>query len=291
VTDYGQGVHVLTVLLVTNMRYRHKCYHLSEAVIRICLLLLFLDLELRDPFIRVVQPEELWLYRNPMTDSYLPSDWLWRMVAFVPLGAILGSYALTRDQTDLTTATLVTTLATPLTGVLTNIIKLAVGRPRPDFVFRCWPDGTVPLDAFTSSELPCTGDRDVVMEGRKSFPSGHSSFSFATWGFVFLYLSGKLGTFRHSEPGQTWKLLLSLSLLVAPLMIAISRTADYHHHWQDVVAGSILGMAVVWLIYRQHYPSITSPHSAQPLVSSAASSPNLSKDHVDHGNKGTRLQV
>ncbi len=28
------------------------------------------------------------------------------------------------------------------------------------------------------------------------------------------------------------------------------RTADYHHHWQDVVAGSVLGLATVWLVYR-----------------------------------------
>lgn len=273
------------------MRYRHKCYHISEASVRVCLLLLFLDLELREPFIRKIHPEELWLYRNPPTDSYLPSDWLWRMVAFVPLTAIITNYALTRDQRDLTTATLVSTLAIPLNGVLTNIVKLAVGRCRPDFVYRCWPDGVVPHDAFSSADLPCTGDRETILEGRKSFPSGHSSFSFATWGFVFLYVSGKLGTFHPHQPGHTFKLLVSLAMLVPPLLIACSRAADYHHHWQDILVGSVLGLTVVWLVYRQHYPSITSPDSAQPLVSSPPNSPPVPRDHVDMGTKGSRLQV
>jgi len=274
------------------MRNRVKFYHLSEALLRLVLLLLFLDLELREPFLRKVQPEEIWMYRNPMTDSYLPSDWLWRMVSFVPLAAILGSYMLSWDAQDLTSATLVSTLAIPLTGVVTNILKLAVGRPRPDFVYRCWPDGNVPEDAFSHLDLQCTGDPDVVTEGRKSFPSGHSSFSFATWGFVFLYLSGKLGTFHSFSgrpPSASWKLLVSLSLVLVPTLIAVSRAADYHHHWQDIVAGSSLGLAISWLVYRQHYPSICSLESAQPLLSSnqISSQPNSPQ----HGKRTPRLQV
>ena len=126
-----------------------------------------------------------------MTDSYVPANLLWTCVTFVPLSAIVIMFLVNRSMVDLSSATLVVTLAMPLNGVITDIIKLVVGRPRPDFVFRCWPDGQVPDDAFSRETLLCSGNPDVVMEGRKSFPSGHSSFSFASWGFVFLYLSGK----------------------------------------------------------------------------------------------------
>lgn len=192
-------------------RHRNKLYHLSEVSIRVFLLLLFvgkldandrninclcsvmlLELERWKPFIRKIQPEELWLYRNPMTDSYVPSNMLWTCVMGVPLLAIILMFLFTRDILDMTSSSLVISLAVPLNGVITDIIKLVVGRPRPDFVYRCWPDhgGEVPDDGLAGDTIQCSGHIDVIMEGRKSFPSGHSSFSFASWGFVFLYLSG-----------------------------------------------------------------------------------------------------
>lgn len=246
-------------------RMKRKVVLVTEAVVRLSLVLLFWDLEEREPFVRMIQPEEAWLYRNPMTESYVSGRWLWRMVVLVPVLTVGGVYAVTRDAVDMVTATLVFSLATPLNGVLTNIVKLCVGRPRPDFIYRCWPDGAVPKDAFLSPSLPCTGHPDTITEGRKSFPSGHSSFSFVTWGFAFFYLAGKLGTFRCRSPSSSLQLLLLLSTLVAPLTIALSRTADYHHHWQDVLVGSLIGLGSAWVVYRQHYPCLSSPQSNKPL--------------------------
>jgi hypothetical protein len=61
-----------------------------------------------------------------------------------------------------------------ITGALTNCIKIPVGRLRPDFNARCWPDGKVLWDKEDEQGgYPrCTGNPDSVAEGRKSFPSG-----------------------------------------------------------------------------------------------------------------------
>ena len=45
-----------------------------------------------------------------------------------------------------------------------------VGRPRPSFVNRCWPDGVQP--AWEGGYAKCAANAVNPAEGRKSFPSG-----------------------------------------------------------------------------------------------------------------------
>ena len=50
----------------------------------------------------------------------------------------------------------------------------------------------------------------------------------------------------------------------APTLIAISRTCDYHHHYQDVVIGSAIGFALAYICYRLYYPRLSSQNSDLP---------------------------
>ncbi|KAI8010899.1 Lipid phosphate phosphatase 2 [Camellia lanceoleosa] len=61
-----------------------------------------------------------------------------------------------------------------ITGVLTDAIKDAVGRPRPDFFWCCFPDGIPRYDDKWGNVI-CHGNPIDIKEGYKSFLRGHTS--------------------------------------------------------------------------------------------------------------------
>jgi len=173
-----------------------------EILVRIALVAAFLKLENVEPFQRKILPDEIWIYRYPVKSSYVPVSVLWPLVTLVPTLIFIVNYIFTRHSKDLKAAVLGHTLSFGLNGVLIDIIKITVGRPRPDFFYRCFPDGVM------NSEMICTGEYFSVQDGRKSFPSGHSSFSFATLGYLSFYLMGKLKIFSEGGRGKSIRLIV-----------------------------------------------------------------------------------
>lgn len=210
---------------------------------------------------RKIQKEEYWLYSFPRTQSIYPSTYLWSTVFLVPMFTVLMVFIFTKDKVDAIQALLGSFLSIFLTGSITNCVKLGVGRPRPDFLQRCFPDG------YVYDNMKCTGNMADVIEGYKSFPSGHSSLSFSCLTFVALYLAGKLHVFSSVGRGSTWRLLCVVIPMLWGTMIAVSRTSDYHHHWQDVSVGSILGISIAYLVYRMYYPPLQRHNSHLPYIS------------------------
>jgi len=156
-------------------------------------------------------------------------------------------------------------LSLTLTGVVTQATKVTVGRPRPDLIARCLPkpgSENTPIFGLVTAEICTQTDMFILKDGFRSFPSGHASLSFAGLGFLSFYLAGKIHLF--DERGHTSKALVALTPLIGATLIAITRTMDYRHHWEDVTAGSFLGLGLAFFAYRQYYPPLSNPMSHRP---------------------------
>ncbi|CAN4079934.1 unnamed protein product [Withania somnifera] len=224
--------------------------HLNDWLILMLLLAIVFLLNAIHPFYRFVGKDMMDDLKYPLKSNTVP---IWAVPVYavlMPMVIFLLIYFRLRDVYDLHHAILGLLFSVLVTAVITGAIKDAVGRPRPDFFWRCFPDGKEVYDKW--GDVVCHGDKNVVKEGHKSFPSGHTSLSFAGLGFLSLYLSGKIQAFDCR--GHVAKLCLVLLPLLLASLVAISRVDDYWHHWQDVFAGGLIGLVVATLCYLQFFP-------------------------------------
>ncbi|KAL2217304.1 PAP2 domain protein [Thermoascus aurantiacus ATCC 26904] len=184
----------------------------------------------------------------------VPVVWSIIYAGFIPLIIILVWIALFRPGTHKAHVTVLGLLATlALTSFVTDVIKNAIGRPRPDLLSRCKPEkGTAEHELVTFKVCTQT-NQHILDEGWRSFPSGHSSFAFGGLGYLSLFFAGQMHAFRPRV--DLARFLLCLAPLLGASMIAISRWEDYRHDVYDVTSGSILGMLVAYFTYRRYYPS------------------------------------
>lgn len=194
-----------------------------------------------------------------------------------------------------------------LAFVLTQMLKDVVGKPRPDLLSRCDPDLQHIKDHIVGglsnflAEAPpvvswtiCLNKSKVVShDGFASFPSGHSSFSFAGMTYLALFLCSKFAigipflppsphklpspshflnpaitrTDNHHNKGTPedipprnqaaappiWLLVLPLLCMATAIYIASSRWRDDRHQGFDIICGSILGIASAWLGFRWYH--------------------------------------
>lgn len=99
-------------------------------------------------------------------------------------------------------------------------------------------------------------------EGRRSFPSGHASSTFAGLGLASFFLAGQMKTFDGSF--YIHKLVIFLLPFVASCFVGLTRIWDHRHHWQDVLVGSLIGIASATAIYFFYFPSLASAKCDEP---------------------------
>jgi len=105
----------------------------------------------------------------------------------IPLVVIIAWALLARHcfhQAHVTVLGLVISIA--LTTFLTNVVKNAIGRPRPDLLDRCKPIKGTPQHTLVTIDVCTETDHYTLHDGWRSFPSGHSSFAFAGLGYLAL---------------------------------------------------------------------------------------------------------
>jgi phosphatidate phosphatase len=165
-----------------------------------------------------------------------------------------------------------------LTANLTDLIKIIVGRLRPNFLSVCIPDVTDPYKLCLESnrtylepgtDFFCTSQHTInVADSRKSFPSGHASLSFYSAIFLILFIN------------KTWNFRLlgllprfiQFGFVTLATFTSLSRITDNKHHTSDVIAGALLGIvfALLTFYYLTNDPALQtnkykmSYHTIQP---------------------------
>lgn len=245
-------------------------------IITIVLAAIFFSLDRVHGFKRQFSLEDTSLRHTYAVHERIPPIALYMIAIVAPviLQALINVVTI-RSWWDLHNGLLGLALSLSLTGSVTQFTKLTVGRPRPDILDRCQPiPGSVdPIYGLSNSSI-CTTSSDayIMKDGFRSFPSGHSSLSFAGLGFLAFFLAGKLHLFDNR--GYVAKAWVSLLPFAGAALVAISRTMDNRHHWQDVLVGSALGTVVSYFSYRQYYPSLASEVSHRPY------SPRVAREDI-----------
>eukprot|EP01114_Cavostelium_apophysatum_P010281 TRINITY_DN2382_c0_g1_i1.p1 TRINITY_DN2382_c0_g1~~TRINITY_DN2382_c0_g1_i1.p1 ORF type:complete len:282 (-),score=22.70 TRINITY_DN2382_c0_g1_i1:516-1361(-) len=199
---------------------------------------------------------------NYPNDPDIIPDWAAVVIAaLLPLVVLTLAQIWIRSHHDFHHAVLGLLTASAINQFVTVPLKMLAGRWRPDSVMRI-------------QENP--DDYDA----RMSFPSGHSSGCFAGLLFLTLYLLGKLRVFNNHTSGVVPKAVLACLPLALACFVAVSRTMDYHHNFDDIIAGSLIGIASAYFAYALFYHPLGHVLSHQPRMRIATPTKTPAKTEV-----------
>lgn len=153
-------------------------------------------------------------------------------------------------------------LTLSITGTITVFLKNLIARPRPDFIDRCQPDPSKLTSKLLYTIDICTRpDKELILEGLRSTPSGHSSISFSGMTYLTLFLCSQWRVFSNRT--RLHCLFCAGMPIFIAVWIALSRTQDYRHHFGDVTMGGMIGVVVSWGCFRKIFPSVVDENCDQ----------------------------
>jgi phosphatidate phosphatase len=180
--------------------------------------------------------------------STISSAMCFILVILVNSAVILPTYSLGPRYPDhirrfnLASAVWTSSSSVLLTVLVTEILKNAVGRARPDIYTRCGHNATYNKCAAAIGK--------AAADEFKSWPSGHASVSMS--GFLHAFLFSQ----KVIRAEGLWVSVAWSAILVAALWIGATRIRDFRHHTDDVLAGFFVGFLFTWIIWTRNYKRI-----------------------------------
>jgi membrane-associated phospholipid phosphatase len=137
------------------------------------------------------------------------------------------------------------------TAITTDILKMVVSRPRPQFYFICNYAGYADAvnsgnytDYFNNVMVGNIGSYDkclnqnAIDEATVSWPSGHSSMSFAGMTVIVMIVR----TMFNIKNVFSVVGMITFGPYIVSSWIATSRVLDNKHHEDDIMAGAVIGV-------------------------------------------------
>jgi len=154
-----------------------------------------------------------------------------------------------------------------ITFFLSNALKLIFGRKRPNFFAYCDYKGfrtAMSTGNFTDynsqtipgnpgSEMYCSADLGDLLDSQFSFPSSHSSLSFAGLGYLSYFIHMLFFTHRTKKDWFHLKTIVFIFPLFSAVVVCATRTRDYYHNFDDILAGAVLGFLIASFIFYINY--------------------------------------
>jgi len=264
----GDKLQKLRESFKSSVAWWHKSYIL-DWVINIAMFLVVQGVTyFMSPIQRYLPPNDP-AVAYPVLPDTVSNLLLFILSMFVPLFVIFLMQIKRRSAHDLHHAILTLLITILLANTVTCALKYAAGRYRPNW-----------LAAQNGNE------------GHLSFPSGHSSTSFAGMLFLVLYLHGKFRVYNEEHSASFSKSILLTSPLAIAFFISLSRAIDYHHNFSDIIAGALIGLGVAYYAYFLYYPPLSSKNCDQPKFHPAlkvASLPALSEIAIQKEQSATTV--
>ncbi|KAG9483128.1 hypothetical protein GDO78_009203 [Eleutherodactylus coqui] len=130
------------------------------------------------------------------------------------------------------------------TDIFVNAGQVVTGNLAPHFLTVCKPNytalGCQQLTQFITDANACTGNPDLVLKARRTFPSKEAALSIYGAVYLAMYITSTI----KAKGTRLAKPVLCLGLMCLAFLTGINRVAEYRNHWSDVIAGFLIGISI-----------------------------------------------